>query len=146
MATCSSVLAWRIPWTEEPGGLQSMGSHRVRHDWATNTFTPRKAPPFLCSQLPTSPLLSYPSESVSFLPQSFPFYRKTCECDSVAFGVWLLSLLICIWESALPLPCFLFCWVVAQYIDRLFLTEKKVQNFIVIFLFCGDIVWLQSSF
>ena len=32
MATHSSMLAWRIPWTEEPGGLQSMGSHRVRHD------------------------------------------------------------------------------------------------------------------
>ena len=32
MATHSSVLAWRIPWTEEPGGLLSMGSHRVRHD------------------------------------------------------------------------------------------------------------------
>ena len=33
MATPSSVLAWRIPWTEEPGGLQSMGSHRAGHDW-----------------------------------------------------------------------------------------------------------------
>ena len=32
MATHSSILAWRIPWTEEPGGLQSMGSQRVRHD------------------------------------------------------------------------------------------------------------------
>ena len=32
MATYSSILAWRIPWTEEPGGLQSMGSQRVRHD------------------------------------------------------------------------------------------------------------------
>ena len=32
MATHSSVLAWRIPGTEEPGGLPSMGSHRVRHD------------------------------------------------------------------------------------------------------------------
>ena len=39
MATHSSVLAWRIPWTEEPGGLQSMGSQRVGHDWATNTHT-----------------------------------------------------------------------------------------------------------
>ena len=38
MATHSSILAWRIPWTEEPGGLQSMGSQRVRHDWATNTY------------------------------------------------------------------------------------------------------------
>ena len=32
MATHSSILAWRIPWTEEPGRLQSMGSQRVRHD------------------------------------------------------------------------------------------------------------------
>ncbi|OJH16949.1 hypothetical protein BLX88_20985 [Bacillus obstructivus] len=32
MATHSNILAWRIPWTEEPGGLQSMGSQRVRHD------------------------------------------------------------------------------------------------------------------
>ena len=35
MASHSSLLGWRIPWTEEPGGLQSMGSQRVRHDWAT---------------------------------------------------------------------------------------------------------------
>ena len=34
MATHSSILAWRIPGTEEPGGLPSMGSHRVRHDWS----------------------------------------------------------------------------------------------------------------
>ena len=32
MATCSSVLAWGIPWTDEPGGLWSMGSQRVRHN------------------------------------------------------------------------------------------------------------------
>ena len=35
MATHSSNLAWKIPWTEEPGGLQSVGTQRVRHDWAT---------------------------------------------------------------------------------------------------------------
>ena len=34
LATHSSNLAWRIPWTEEPGGLQSIGLHRVRHDWS----------------------------------------------------------------------------------------------------------------
>ena len=37
MATHSSILAWRCPWTEEPGGLQPTGWQRVRHDWATNT-------------------------------------------------------------------------------------------------------------
>ena len=35
MATHSSILAWKIPWTEEPGGLQCIGSQRVRHDWVT---------------------------------------------------------------------------------------------------------------
>ena len=39
MATHSYILAWEIPWTEEPGRLQSMESQRVGHDWATNTFT-----------------------------------------------------------------------------------------------------------
>ena len=34
MATCSSILAWRIPWTEEPGRLKSIGSQRVRHNWS----------------------------------------------------------------------------------------------------------------
>ena len=35
MATHSSILVWRIPWTEEPGGLQSMGSQKVRQDLMT---------------------------------------------------------------------------------------------------------------
>ena len=39
MATHSSILAWRIPWTEEPGGLQSMGLQSVRHDWVIYTHT-----------------------------------------------------------------------------------------------------------
>ena len=38
MATHSSILAWGIPGTEEPGGLQSMGQQRVRHDGTTNIF------------------------------------------------------------------------------------------------------------
>ena len=38
-ATHASVPAWRIPWTQEPGGLQSMESQRVGHDSATNTHT-----------------------------------------------------------------------------------------------------------
>ena len=39
MATHSSVLAWRIPWIEEPGGLQAMGLQRARHDWVTKHST-----------------------------------------------------------------------------------------------------------
>ena len=38
MAMHSSILAWRIPWTQEPGELQSIGSQRFRYDWMTNIF------------------------------------------------------------------------------------------------------------
>ena len=46
MANHSSILAWKIPWTEEPGGLQSLGSQRVRHDWVTEhvRMTPCELP------------------------------------------------------------------------------------------------------
>ena len=43
MATHSSILAWRIPWTEDPGGLQSLGSQRIRHDWATKQKQPEES-------------------------------------------------------------------------------------------------------
>ena len=39
MATHSSIFAWRIPWTEEPGGLQSMGLWRVRNDWVKSSYS-----------------------------------------------------------------------------------------------------------
>ena len=41
MATYSSILAWEIPWTEEPGGLQSKGSQRVGHDLLTKPPPPK---------------------------------------------------------------------------------------------------------
>ena len=51
MATHSRFLAWRIPWTEEPGGLWSMGSQRVGHFWATNHWTTREFPSACSSAL-----------------------------------------------------------------------------------------------
>ena len=58
MAAHSSILAWKIPWTEKPGGLQSMGSYRVGHDWATahtrthtHTHTHTHPHPHQCSLL-----------------------------------------------------------------------------------------------
>ena len=42
MATHSSIIAWKIPWTEETGGLQSMGSQRVRHNWETDHARKKK--------------------------------------------------------------------------------------------------------
>ena len=51
MATHSSTLAWKIPWTEEPGRLQSMGSRRVRHNWATSLSGIEEGNPLQCSCL-----------------------------------------------------------------------------------------------
>ena len=44
MATHFSILTWETPWTEEPRGLQSIGSHQVRHNWVTNTHTHTHTP------------------------------------------------------------------------------------------------------
>ena len=59
MATHSSTLAWKIPWTKEPGRLQSMGSQRVRHNWATSLhFTTKKL------RAKTRPLMAMPNSWV----------------------------------------------------------------------------------
>ena len=52
MATHSSILAWKVPWTKEPGGVQSMGLQRVGFDWATHFFN---YVPVNCTSLFSSP-------------------------------------------------------------------------------------------
>ena len=69
MATHSSILAWRIPWTEEPGGLQSMGLQRVGHDWVTNTFT-----------FTVSLCLTFWRTAIVFSTVTSPFYIPIGKC------------------------------------------------------------------
>ena len=57
MATHSSILAWRIPWTEEPGGLQSRGSQRVGHNWVTTHTHYHSQSCFAWTSLRDSPYL-----------------------------------------------------------------------------------------
>ena len=84
METHSSTLAWKIPWMEEPGRLQSMGSQRVGHDWETSLFTLQHTR-FPCPSLslgvfsnscPLSwwchPTISSSVAHFSSCPQSFP--------------------------------------------------------------------------
>ena len=72
MSTHSSLVACRIPWTEKLGGLQSMGSQRVKHNWVTNTFTLSAAAkslqscPTLCDSRDCSP----PGSSVHGISQA----------------------------------------------------------------------------
>ena len=67
MATHSSVLAWRIPGTGKPGGLPSMGLHRVGHDWSD-----------LAAAEPWRPFLVEPICFFVLLPLSHPFCFSTC--------------------------------------------------------------------
>ena len=74
MATHSSILAWRIPGTEEPGGLLSMGSHRVRHDWSD---------------------LAAAAAACSYYPDQERERDKHCRSS-------LLPLCIFLWKNSLP--------------------------------------------
>ena len=69
IATHSSILSWKIPWIEEPGGLQSMVLQRVRHDWATVTHTQHVQNSFLYFPILQSCL---PFLSPDFLPRCIP--------------------------------------------------------------------------
>jgi len=74
METHSSITAWKIPWTEEPGKLQSMGSRRVGHDWATSLFF-QGASVFLISWLQSlSAVILEPKKIVSHNFHCFPIY------------------------------------------------------------------------
>ena len=84
MATHSRILAWRIPWTEEPGGLQSMGSQNVRHNWVTK------------QQIVYFPKLKY----LSLVSSSSLIYdmAQMVNCLSTMGETWLWSLG---WEDSL---------------------------------------------
>ena len=64
MATHSSILAWVIPWTDEPGGIQSMGSQRVGHDWATATVLVAGLLSVVLIMLKYAPSMGFPDSSV----------------------------------------------------------------------------------
>ena len=82
MATHSSILTWRIPGMEEPGGLPSVGSHRVRHDWSNLTAAAERIvynePPWCITQ---NQWLSVPCQSLFHQdPTTSPDYSFTNSC------------------------------------------------------------------
>ena len=85
MATHSSMLAWKIPWTEEPGGLYSMELQRVRHNWMTNTHL---------HMIPYSTLTYYSMGLIYCLHIFFFFHLSVCYSDWVVSMILSSSLLI----------------------------------------------------
>ena len=92
MGTHSSVLAWRIPGTGEPGGLPSMGLHRVRHDWSDLAAT--AATPII--GCPPKPLCWYSIQDVaSLFPISYPSRPYTYQRrEYISEHNWVNSLLL----------------------------------------------------
>ena len=86
MATHSSIPAWRIPRTEEPGGLQSTGSQRVRHDLATNTQTYHKKAGLKLSVhkikiMASGPITSWQIDGETMIDFIFLGYKITADSD-----------------------------------------------------------------
>ena len=108
MAIHSSTIAWRIPWTEEPGRQQSMGSQRVRHDWATSlsffllilsflslsTSCPSAYPISLTSKIyPESGHLSS-SPMIMFIQTNLKSHLNCCK--NPLPGLFLPALMVCL--------------------------------------------------
>ena len=105
MATHSSILAWRIPWTKEPGGLWSMGSPRVAHDWHFH-FT---SPIFTCqgSSNPGGPrVLGIAHRHYSWL-HSFQSQCSQPEPFHPGTWVWMDGHTAGFWSSAVGASAFL---------------------------------------
>ena len=82
MVTHSSILAWRIPWAEEPGRLQSTGSQKVRHDWETShTHTIyRHSVQLMCSVMSDSATVAHQA------PLSMGFSRREFRMEHVTIS------------------------------------------------------------
>ena len=70
MATHANILAWRIPWTEEPGGLESMATQRVRYDWGTKDSTQyrEKQEPFELKNMSLLYLFKWKRHACAWIP------------------------------------------------------------------------------
>ena len=98
LATHSSILAWRIPWTEGPGGLQSVGLKRVRHDWTTFThFQTLDTSSNIFKNLYSSPLLLTVYKNGNEGPEILK------NCSKILYGhIKKLGILFCIIRGTYP--------------------------------------------
>ena len=77
IASHSSILAWKISWTEEPGGLQSMGSQKVGHDWATNIYSLTR----ICA---------------IFVNKSYFYQHFNNHQGLLLFSLWVVNVVLCL--------------------------------------------------
>ena len=104
--THSSILAWRIPWTGEPDGLQSVGLQRVRHDWATDTHTHTHN--------------TYTHTKISDVEHLFMCFLAICILKTLSLRVVCYISIndqnSCVWRAAsLHIPLALFAYALASF-------------------------------
>ena len=117
MATHSSILAWRIPWVEEPGGLELMGSQRVGHDLATKQWR----------------TVWEKNEGVVLNILFCPFILPSCAGERRKSSCFLIQ--ACWLTAWKPLPCPTWTWVLALSLTSC-VTLGRLLNFDLSFIIC----------
>ena len=106
MAPHSSTLAWKIPWMEEPGGLQSMGSLTVGHDWATSLSRTGEGNgnPLQCS------CLENPRDKGAWWAAVYGVAQSRTRLKRLSStATWLTRPWVCVWAHAVRGPRRAFC-------------------------------------
>ena len=121
MATHSSVLAWRIPGAAEPGGLPSMGSHRVGHDWSDAAAAAAAAAEaslmcWLCEWLVAACSIVLSNILTALIS------------DDECLFTCLLVICMCFWENVFSEPLPIFNWIICHDIEfsEFFITFESI--------------------
>ena len=93
MVTHSSLLAWRIPWREESGGLQSIVLRRVRHDWATDTSTSPYPFPVYSVILWVTSKMYIRIIALEHCPPTFNMFLRPCHTDRMVYSFCFFAFL-----------------------------------------------------
>ena len=120
MATHSSFLAWRIPWTEEPGQLQSMGSQRVRHNWS-NLACMHSSTSCILGSLPMSDWPAVPAHLSSFSLSLFCPPQGTLKPSFLSTSIFPSLFFVINWKAHVALRS-----CVQPYVD--FLPTGKMYS------------------
>ena len=119
MATHSSIPVQRIPGMEEPGRLQSMGSQRVGHDWATSLHFTSSLFYLLFSGCSISPLLLFPCVSIYHL--SWRVSRMFFAVSSFSVSCLCSRFMFCdyyeVWKNFSQIKASFFCWLFLTFVD-----------------------------
>ena len=120
-ATYSNILAWRSPWTEEPGRLQSMGLQRVWHDWAAITLIFH---PLIHDKKGISPLRYFRNRSTYVCTTDF---QQKCKGDSIEKGWSFQQMVLEQWAIAMQRNKFLSILMPCSKIIVKYVIDLKVK-------------------